>query len=72
MPAPACRHHWQLTARDGRDGKRIDALFARADKPVQLDFDDGRVSISNTCNRMGGGYTAGSGQADRRPDWRRP
>ena len=50
-------YHWQLTDAKGADGKRIDGLFVRADSPVQLDFADGRVSVSNTCNRMSGGYT---------------
>ncbi|MEL1263371.1 META and DUF4377 domain-containing protein [Pseudoxanthomonas putridarboris] len=51
------RYHWRLSdATDARNA-RIDALFVRADQPVQLDFADGRASISNTCNRMGGGYT---------------
>ena len=50
-------YHWQLTDAKGADGKRIDALFVRADSPVQLAFADGRVSVSNTCNRMSGGYT---------------
>ena len=50
-------YHWQLTDAKGADGKRIDGLFVRADSPLQLDFADGRVSVSNTCNRMSGGYT---------------
>lgn len=50
-------HHWQLTDANAADGSRIDALFPRADKPLQLDFADGRVSVSNTCNRIGGRYT---------------
>lgn len=50
------RYHWQLEQATDRSGKRIDALFARADKPLQLDFAAGRLSVSNTCNRMGGGY----------------
>ena len=49
-------YHWQLTDAKGADGKRIDGLFVRADSPVQLDFADGRVSVSNTCNRMSGGF----------------
>jgi hypothetical protein len=36
-------------------------LFARDDLPVRLDFADGRVSISNTCNRMAGSYTMSAG-----------
>jgi heat shock protein HslJ len=35
----------------------VDALFVRADRPVQLDFRDGRINVSNTCNRMGGTFT---------------
>ncbi len=49
-------HHWQLDQAVGSDGRRIDALFVRADQPVQLDFSDGRLSVGNTCNRMGGAY----------------
>jgi len=49
--------HWLLREATAGDGKRIDALFARADKPVTLDFNDGRLSVSNTCNRLGGSYT---------------
>ena len=53
--------HWLLQQATAADGKRIDALFARADKPVTLDFKDDRIAISNTCNRMGGGYTLADG-----------
>ncbi len=49
--------HWTLADASAADGSRIDALFPRADKPLQLDFDDGRVGVSNACNRIGGGYT---------------
>ena len=51
------QYHWQLMDATDAQGKRIDALFARADKPVQLDFKDGRLGVTNTCNRMGGTYT---------------
>ncbi|WP_372017355.1 DUF4377 domain-containing protein [Pseudoxanthomonas sp. 10H] len=50
-------HHWKLTTATDAQGQRIEALFARPDAPVQLDFADGRVSVSNTCNRMAGGFT---------------
>ncbi len=50
-------HHWRLTDATDAQGQRIEALFARPDHPLQLDFADGRVSVSNTCNRMNGGYT---------------
>ena len=56
--APALSaNHWRLTDAKNAQGQRIDALFANADKPVQLDFVDGRVGVSNTCNRMGGSYS---------------
>jgi len=54
-------NHWVLDSATDSAGKRIDALFARADKPVTLDFIDGRLAVSNTCNRMGGGYTLADG-----------
>ena len=53
--------HWLLKQATAADGTRIDALFARDDKPVILDFADGRLSVSNTCNRLGGGYTLDNG-----------
>ena len=54
-------NHWVLDNATDSAGKRIDALFVRADKPVTLNFIDGRLAVDNTCNRMGGGYTvAGS------------
>lgn len=53
--------HWLLKQATAADGTRIDALLARDDKPVTLDFADGRLSVSNTCNRLGGGYTLENG-----------
>jgi heat shock protein HslJ len=50
-------NHWLLDNAVDASGKRIDALFVRADKPVTLDFKDGRLSVSNTCNHLGGSYT---------------
>lgn len=50
-------HHWKLDQAVDAKGQRLDALFVRSDQPVQLDFRDGRVNVSNTCNRMGGRYT---------------
>ena len=49
--------HWQLTDAVGADGQRIAALFPAPGQPLQLDFADGRVSVSGGCNRMSGGYT---------------
>lgn len=50
-------YHWQLESATGADGARIEALFANPGAALQLDFADGRVSVSNACNRMGGGFT---------------
>src|SRR5690625_2471002 len=56
------KYHWQLSSATASDGKRIDALFANPDKPLQLDFRHGRVNISNTCNGMHGGYAVANGK----------
>lgn len=56
------RYHWQLSDANDADGARIDALFVRADRPVQLDFADQRLSVGNTCNRMGGQYEISDGR----------
>ena len=52
------RYHWRLQDASDAKGQRIDALFARADLPLQLDFKDGRIGIGNSCNRIGGGFSA--------------
>jgi heat shock protein HslJ len=56
------QYHWQLADAVDSTGHRIDALFARADRPLQLDFDARGVSISNTCNRMRGSYSIAGGK----------
>ena len=50
-------YHWRLAEATDAQGQKIEPLFVNADKPVQLDFAEGRVSVSNTCNRMTGGFT---------------
>jgi heat shock protein HslJ len=55
-------YHWQLTQATDRGGQRIAALFVRPDKPLQLDFGDGRLSVRNSCNGMGGSYRIANGQ----------
>lgn len=55
------RYHWRLASAIGKDGQPIAALLARADKPLQLDFTAGALSVSNTCNRMHGRYTLAGG-----------
>lgn len=51
------QYHWQLANATDKSGRRIDALFARPDQPLQLDFDAQAVSIGNACNRMHGSYS---------------
>lgn len=50
------RFHWVLDQAQTTDGKRIDALFARADKPLTLDFSASAIGVDNACNRIGGQY----------------
>lgn len=50
-------NHWLLDNAVDASGKRIDGLFVQADKPLTLDFKDNRLSVSNACNNIGGGYT---------------
>ena len=56
------QYHWQLNDATDSAGKRIDALFVRADKPLQLDFHDNRVNVVNSCNVLGGGFKLESGR----------
>lgn len=46
------KQHWALQTAVDAHGKSIDALFARADKPLTLDFSASKLSIRNTCNAM--------------------
>lgn len=55
------KYHWRLTAATDAQDKRLNTLLVQPDKPVTLDFRDGRVGVSNTCNRMGGSYTLADG-----------
>ncbi|PNS08685.1 META and DUF4377 domain-containing protein [Solilutibacter silvestris] len=55
------RYHWKLQDARASSGGRIDALFARVDKPVTLDFHDGQVNVRNACNGIGGSYTVDGG-----------
>ncbi|MEN1958709.1 META and DUF4377 domain-containing protein [Luteimonas changyuni] len=55
-------YHWQLDSATAADGARIDALFANAEAPLQLDFADGRVSVANACNGMGADFNLAAGE----------
>lgn len=59
--AQLASHHWLLTAATDASGQRMDVLFVRPDKPLQLDFSDKGLAISNTCNRMHGPFTVKQG-----------
>ncbi len=48
------QYHWQLHQATTESGRRINALFARPDKPLTLDFDNGMVHVGNSCNLMNG------------------
>lgn len=50
------RFHWQLSDASDAHGQKLATLFTQGE-PIQLDFDQGRVSVSHLCNRMSGGYT---------------
>lgn len=54
---PLHAYHWKLNNAQTASGQKIGALFVQTTKPVQLDFSGNRLSVSNTCNRMGGGYS---------------
>lgn len=54
-------YHWQLVDATSADGTRLDAFFPNPERPVTLDFADGRVSVSNACNRMGGSFSVADG-----------
>lgn len=53
---PLTAFHWRLRDAVAADGGRIDALFASAERPMRLDFADGRLGVSGGCNRIGGRY----------------
>ena len=61
LAAELPRFHWRLQDATDASGKRIDALFARAELPLQLEFRDGRIAVANTCNRMMGRYATSAG-----------
>lgn len=56
------RQHWRLASATDANGQRIDALFVRADKPLQLDFTPDSLHVSNSCNGIGGDYHIADGQ----------
>lgn len=49
-------NHWLLTSAASADNRPIDVLFPNEETPLQLDFHDGRLSVSGGCNRHSGSY----------------
>lgn len=47
-------YRWQLRDAADAQGRRIDALLVRPDQPIQFDFVDGRIRITNACNGISG------------------
>lgn len=47
---------WQITDAKDANGQSIAALLLSKDKPITLNFSDRSIHVSNTCNRMNGGY----------------
>lgn len=50
-------YHWRLTQANDGNGQPVAALAPDAKRPLQLDFNSGRVSVSGGCNRASGRYT---------------
>ena len=46
------KQHWALATATDAKGQRIDALFARADKPLTLNFTASTLSVDNACNML--------------------
>jgi len=60
-PSPAdaallAGYHWQLVEARDAQGQPLAALAGATERPLRLDFADGRLGVGNLCNRMGGGY----------------
>lgn len=53
------KYHWQLASAVDAKNQPIQALLVRPALPVTLDFKQGQLAISNTCNRMSGSYAPG-------------
>ena len=62
LSATLAGHHWRLESASAADGGRIGALSGNPDAPLQLDFGDGRVSVTNACNAMSADFTLDAGE----------
>lgn len=50
------RFHWRLQEALDGNGQTLSALLEGDDPAIQIDFREGRVAVSNICNRMGGSF----------------
>jgi heat shock protein HslJ len=57
-------YHWQLSDAVDGDSKRMDVLFGKSDKSMQLEFTGKRVSVGNACNAISGDYRIVDGHLD--------
>ena len=57
-------YHWRLSNAVDADSKRMDGLFGAAGKPLQLDFTNSRLNVSNACNAISGDYHVVDGHLD--------
>ena len=51
------KFRWTLASAVDAKGQPVDALLVRPDRPLTLEFKQGKLAIGNTCNRMLGAYS---------------
>lgn len=54
-------YHWRLIGAQDKSGQPVAVLTPSTQRPLQLDFNGKRVSISGGCNGAGGSYTHNAG-----------
>lgn len=50
-------YYWQLNDAKDASGNTITSLFVQKQKPIQIEFSEGRFSVKNLCNALSGLYT---------------
>ncbi|MFO3707376.1 META domain-containing protein [Xanthomonas codiaei] len=54
--------HWQLLQASDAHGTALASLFVAGSAPLQLDFGDQRIQVSQTCNALGAHYSVAAAQ----------
>ncbi|KHL51739.1 META and DUF4377 domain-containing protein [Xanthomonas cannabis] len=54
--------HWQLLQASDAHGTALRSLFVAGSAPLQLDFSDQRIHVSQTCNALGASYSVAGTQ----------